>query len=194
MNLHTPTNEQSCPQADISSYLDGELNPHSELVLERHLAVCKICLEELNGQKKMLSALDFAFNDKNNQAEIELPENFAKVVAVTAESGVSGLRRPEERSRALFLCVGLFLLILIGLGTETKRVFTSFTSFSEQLMALAGFVFHFAYDLAIGICVICRALSQQFIFSSIFAALLGLCIFIFSFIILSRFVIRYNRT
>ena len=89
-----------------------------KIVLEKHLAHCKSCLNELNLQKKMLSALDFAFSEGNNQAEIELPANFAKVVAVTAESGVSGLRRPEERSRAFFLCPGLFLSVIVGLGTE----------------------------------------------------------------------------
>ena len=194
MDLQTHKNEQLCPCDDISSYLDGELSSHEEIVLEKHLANCKSCLDELNLQKKMLSALDFAFNEKNGQAEIELPENFAKVVAVTAESEVSGLRRPEERSRAFLLCAGLFLLILVGLGTETKRVFTTFTDFSEQLMALGGFIFRLGYDLAIGLCIISRALCQQFIISSIFEILLILCIFIFSFILLSRLIVRVNRT
>ena len=194
MDLQPIKTEQLCLRDDISSYLDGELLSHNELVLEKHLANCKSCLDELNLQKKMLSALDLAFNEKNDQAEIELPQNFAKVVAVTAESKVSGLRRPEERSRAFFLCAGLFLLILVGLGAETKRVFTTFTDFSEQIMALGGFIFRLGYDLAIGLCIISRALCQQFIISSIFQVLLILCIFIFTFIFLSRFVIRFNRT
>jgi predicted anti-sigma-YlaC factor YlaD len=193
VDLQTLKTEQICPRDAISSYLDGELSSHNELVLEKHLANCKNCLNELNEQKKMLSALDFTFNEKNNQPEIELPKNFAKVIAVRAESGVSGLRRPEERSRAFLLCAGLFLLILIGLGTETNG-FSSFTNFSEQIMALGGFIFRLGYDLAIGLCIISRALCQQFIISPIFEILLILCIFIFSFILLSRFVIRFNRT
>jgi predicted anti-sigma-YlaC factor YlaD len=194
MNLQTATTEQFCLQADIASYLDGELAPPDEIVLEKHLAVCKNCLDELNLQKKMLSALDFAFNDRNKKAEIKLPENFAKVIATTAESKVSGLRQPEERFRALYLCFGLFLLVLIGLGAETGKMWTAFTEFTEQIVVVSTFIFHFIYDVAIGLCIISRALSQQFVVSSIFPILLILCIFIFSFIILSRFVVRYNRS
>ena len=194
MDLQTVTTKEICPQSEISSYLDGELAPQDELVLEKHLAGCKKCLDELNLQKKMLSALDFAFNEKNDRAEIELPPNFAKVIATTAETKVSGLRKPEERFRALYLCFGLFLLVLLGLGAETGKIFTTFTAVTEQIFVVAGLAFHFIYDVAVGICVITRALSQQFVVSSVFVVLLTLCIFIFSFIILSRFVDRYNRT
>lgn len=193
MSLQTAENRKPCPKRDISSYLDGELSPSAEIRLEKHLAVCTNCLDELNLQKKMLSALDFAFKDKNDKAEIELPQNFAKVVATTAESRVSGLRRPEERFRAFFLCAGLFLMILIGLGAETGKILTALGNVTEQIGVLAGFVFHLLYDVAIGICVICRALSQQFIVSPAFSILLLICSFIISFIFLTRLVIRYNR-
>src|SRR5215207_7269746 len=96
-----PENAQirtDCPRIEIAAYVDGELSPREEFDLEMHFAVCETCSAELNEQKKLLYALDFALE---NEDEIELPENFTKVVVATAESNVKGLRCPRERNRAL---------------------------------------------------------------------------------------------
>ena len=144
MDLQIVKTENACPRAEIAAYIDGELLPREELVLEAHVSVCKDCLAELNLQKQMLSVLDFGLSDK---AEIELPANFAKVVAVRAESGVCGLRSKEERFRALFLCAFLFLVFLMVLGVETGNVFAVFVKFAEQVFAFAGFVLNLVYGL-----------------------------------------------
>lgn len=194
MDLQTATIEQTCSQIDIAGYLDGELKPQDELLLEKHFAFCKSCLNELNLQKKMLSALDFAFNSKNCQTDIQLPKNFAKVVATTAESKVIGLRLPEERFRAFYLCSGLFLFVLAGLGvSETSKLWSALVGLTDRLFVISGLALNFLYDVAVGVSVIARALSQQFVVSSIFPFLLLICVFTFSFIFLSRFIIRYNR-
>ena len=62
-----------CPRFEIAAYLDGDLDPRAEIDLERHLAVCAECLTELNEQKRILSALDFALDDHEL---IKIPENF----------------------------------------------------------------------------------------------------------------------
>jgi len=190
MDLQTAKNDESCPRAEIAVYLDGEFSPAAELAFERHVAVCKSCLAELNLQKKMLSALNFAFDDR---AEIEIPKNFAKIVAATAESGVSGLRSKDERFRALFLCAVLFLIVLAGLGAETEKVFAAFGVFAEQTAVVAGFVFHSVYNFALGLCVVTRSLSQQIIFGSSFSVSIIIGLFLVSFVALSHLVIRYNR-
>ena len=68
--------EESCPRTEIAAYIDGELSPSAEMELEKHFAVCKNCAAEFNEQKKLLCALDFAFEEKSN---FELPENFTQV-------------------------------------------------------------------------------------------------------------------
>lgn len=139
----------------------------------------------------MFSALDFAFDDKAE--EIELPVNFAKVVATTAESNVSGLRSKKERSTALFLCSAMFFAVILGLGAETEKVFEVFRTFTEQAIAVLGFVFHFIYGVTIGLSIILKFLSQQVVFSSVASLLLILGAFFVSFVALSRMLVRSNR-
>jgi hypothetical protein len=186
----TATTQTSCPREEIAAYVDGEISPREELELEMHFAVCKTCADELNSQKKLLCALDsFCLNEK----EIELPENFTKVIVTTAESKVSGLRRPQERRTALFICTALFLLVLLGLGAETETVLASFWKFADQFAAVVGFVAHLVYDIAFGITVILRSLSSQLFFSSAGSFGFIAVFFIISLITLSRLVLRYNR-
>jgi hypothetical protein len=183
-------NNQTCPRTEIAAYIDGELNPREELGLEMHFAVCPTCIAELNEQKKLLCALDFALEDK---AEIELPENFTKVVVANAESHVQGLRCPRERNRALIVCTALFLLVILGLGAETSKTFETFGSITEQLLTVGGFFVHLVHDITIATIVIFRSLCLQFVFNSaISAGLLGLC-FVVSLLIFSRLMSRHRR-
>lgn len=185
MNLQTAESENSCPRALIAVYIDGELAPREELELERHFAVCPSCAAELNEQKKLLHALDFALEE-----EFELPADFTKTVVTRAESNVKGLRCPKERSRALFICTLLFLLVILGLGSETEAVLAVFVTFFEQVWVVGGFVAHLVYDVAFGITVILRSLGHQFVYSSALA-LLTLFGFLAAILFtLSRFVQR----
>ena len=191
MDLHASTIEEICPRTEIAAYIDGELAPDGELALEVHVANCKVCLIELNQQKQLLCALD---NGLEKQAEIELPENFAKVVAVRAESGVSGLRSKEERFWALFLSVFLLLIVLIGLGAETGHLLAAFAKIGEHSIILVRFVGHLIFDLAIGTTIILRSLSGQFIFNSVVSFILGAFLFAVSTLLLSRLISRFNRS
>ena len=180
-------NNQTCPRTEIAAYIDGELSPREELDLEMHFAACSMCLAELNEQKKLLCALDFALEDKE---EIELPENFTRVVVANAESHVQGLRCPRERNRALIVCAALFLLVLFGLGAETSKTFETFGSITEQLLIVGGFFVHLIHDITIATTVIFRSLCLQFVFkSAISAGLLGIC-FVASLLIFSRLMSR----
>jgi anti-sigma factor RsiW len=90
MNLPKPPIENECPRAELAAYIDGELLPREEIELERHLAGCGVCKFELNEQKRLLFALDFALEDEK---DFELPANFAKVVV--------GKRRKQSERFAL---------------------------------------------------------------------------------------------
>jgi predicted anti-sigma-YlaC factor YlaD len=149
----------TCPRMEIAAYVDGELAPRQELALEQHLAACETCRAELNEQKKLLCALDFMH--EANSSDIEIPKNFARVVATRAESNVSGLRNREERGRAIFLCASLFFLVVVGLGAETEKVFTASTAILERVLAVLTFFGHLTFDVAFGVVVILRSLANQ---------------------------------
>lgn len=179
MHLQTEKIENSCPRWEIAAYVDGELSPCEELELEGHFAVCAPCAAELNEQKKMLCALDSAF-----EKDFRLPENFTKTVVIKAESNIKGLRCPKERSRALFICTALLMLTILGLGSEAEPVFSVFATFFEQTWTVAGFAAHLIYDIAFGLTVILRSLGHQFFFNSAFV-LLALAGFVAAFLLVA---------
>lgn len=190
MKQETSKNLTDCPRIEIAAYVDGELSPREEFDLEMHFAVCPTCSAELNDQKKLLCALDFALE---NEQEIELPENFTKIVVANAESNVQGLRCPRERNRALMVCAALFLLVFLGLGAETSKSFAAFGAVTDQLLAVGSFFVHLIHDITIAATVIFRSFCLQFVFkSAVSAILLGIC-FIVSFLIFSRLMSRRSR-
>ena len=180
----------SCPRTEIAAYVDGELNPREEFDLEMHFADCQICVAVLNEQKKMLNALDFALEDRD---EFELPKNFTKVIVANAESNVQGLRCPRERNRALFVCAALCLLGVFGLGAETSKTFATFGALTEQFLAVGGFFVHLIHDITVATTVIFRSLCLQFVFKSAVSAIaLGVC-FVVSLVIFSRLLLKQRR-
>ena len=194
MNSQFENTEISCsgPRAEIAEYIDGELAPQAELEFDLHCAICKICRDELNAQKKVSSTLEILLDE--NPEQIELPENFTKIVTAKAESNLDGLRNPKERSRALFICAILFLFLIFGFGTESGTVLFAVEKFAEQMFAVGGFIFHLFYLLLFGISTIFGSLFKKFVFSSSLTLLLTAGTFVISFFILSRMVLRFNRS
>ncbi len=176
--MKTPTaeTEKFCSlRSDLAAYLDGELAAREEFALEAHLAACAACRTELNEQKKLLCVLNFALDDEKT---FELPANFTRVIVANAESKVSGLRRPQERSQALFVCAGLFALVaVLGLSGESATVLKAFASFAEQFLAVANFVFRLFYDIALGAAIILRSIGSQLIFNSTVSLALTIILF-----------------
>ena len=190
MNLETVKNQISCPRKEIAAYLDGELAPRREIDLELHFAACQLCNAELNAQKKLLHALDFSFEQTD---EIELPENFTRIVVANAESNVKGLRCPRERNRALFVCAALFVLLIFGLGAETSKTFADFGTMTEQFFAVGSFFVHLLNDLTIAATVILRSICLQFVFkSAVNAGMIFIC-FAVSLAIFSRLILKQHR-
>ena len=154
----------TCPQPDISSYVDGELSPEREIQLEAHLAECSICTEHLKVERQFLCALNASLD---GEQELDLPADFTRVVVTRAESGVSGLRRPSERFNAAFICSGLFLIVVFSLGADSTKIAEMLMTVLEKSAAVALFLLHFAYDVALGLIVILRAISSHLVSGSV---------------------------
>ncbi|MEO6588834.1 MAG: zf-HC2 domain-containing protein [Pyrinomonadaceae bacterium] len=191
MQQQIEKNENFCPRTEIAAYIDGELSSREEMDLEFHFAVCGECAAVFNGQKKLLCAIDFALDEK---ADFELPADFTKKVVVNAESNVSGLRRREERLRAMYLCGILFLLIIAGLGNETGAVFSTFKMFAEQIFAVGSFAAHLIFDFAVTLTTILRIIGGQFIYSPVFGILAFGAFLIFSGYVFLRILALFDRS
>ena len=192
MHSETSKIKDVCSDDAIFAYLDGELSPQEELDLEFHFAECKKCADEVNAQKKVSNSLEIILEDE--MKNIELPENFTKVVTAKAESDVSGLRQGREIRRALWISGGLLLLVTLGLGTKVKVFWTTAGSFVDKIYAVAAFAGHLVYDTAIGVTVILRSLSHKFVFGSFISLVLVVAFFIVAFLSLSRLILRHNRS
>ncbi|MBV9211845.1 MAG: zf-HC2 domain-containing protein, partial [Acidobacteria bacterium] len=94
-----------CRSEEIAAYLDGELDARAVEIFEEHLKACRDCSQELQDQRRLLCALDFALSE--HEPALALPQNFAEVVATNAESDMSGVRLRSEHRRALRWCIGL---------------------------------------------------------------------------------------
>ena len=172
----------------MSAYLDAELSPVEEMGFELHLAGCANCLDELNRQKEFLHMLDSTLKTD----EIELPENFTKVVVTNAESAVKGLRRRSEWLNAMFVCSALLFFGLFALGADALRSFVYPMTVFDRVVAVAGFFGHLAYDVAIGTVVIVRSLTCQLANSTdslvaVFAAL------VLAVVVIARQIQRHYR-
>jgi hypothetical protein len=184
--------QSSCPRTEIAAYLDCELSPPEEFGLEEHMSACEICRAELNMQKKLLCALDFALEEK--QTEIEIPQDFARVVVVRAESHVSGLRNREERGWAVFLCALIFFVAFVALGAESEQVFSAIRVVFERFLAILSFLGHLIYDIALITFVVLRSLSNQDTVHAFFVIALFLGFLVGSWLALPRILNRLNRT
>jgi len=190
MSLNEIQNQPTCPVADISAYLDGELSPQAEMDLELHFTGCAQCTAELNDQKNLLRALDSTLDEPR----FELPKNFSKAVVANAESRVSGLRRPKERFNALLICGGLLLLSLFAVGGNAGRTFSALSSGLQAVAAVAETCFHFVYDISLGAAVIFRSLFSNFVFGSPVSALIFVATFFAMIFVFSRLFFRPSGT
>ncbi|MGB7068064.1 MAG: zf-HC2 domain-containing protein [Pyrinomonadaceae bacterium] len=189
MSLQGPNFGSDCPVAEFSAYIDGELSLENTELIEAHLAMCDECSREMEQQKLFLCALNSSFSVEQ---EIELPKDFARVVAVNAESRVSGVRRPTELFNALFVCVALAIFVLFTIGPGTSPLGPVVQIF-DQIAAVGGFVLHLGYDLTIGAVVIIRSLASQL--RSGTGIEFSLLVFLFAVLsfVLSRYLIRLVR-
>jgi hypothetical protein len=179
---------------DIAAYLDGELDAEACASFEVHLTGCQSCSAELQEQRRLLCALDFALGA--DDPNLALPRNFAQVVAAHAESDMSGVRSSQEHGRALRLCLGLSLVVFILLGGArlSGSVLIPLRAVARYVLSVGGLVWNALYDAGSGMAVILRALGRRFVFESHPFSLLAFLLFaLLALALLPRLIARYHR-
>lgn len=151
-------NTTDCFVEDIPAYIDGELDALREAEIEAHFAECENCNFELNIQKQFLCDVS---NGLKHEGNIELPHNFARKIAINAESSVSGLRRPRERFNAVFICAGLALFALFALGGETGNLLDLAYRLFEQIVAVGSVIGQVFYSFFLGVAIVLRAVAAR---------------------------------
>lgn len=158
MSSFEKTKASVCPIEEIAAYLDGELDSGRETEIERHLALCSACSAELNLQKRFLCDVSSGLK---LDGEIDLPPDFAKKIAVKAESSVSGLRRPHERFNAVFICFSLALFAMFALGIEAETLWNLANGVVEETLAVSAFFGRLVYSFFLGVAIVLRTLALQ---------------------------------
>ncbi|HKX82622.1 MAG TPA: zf-HC2 domain-containing protein [Pyrinomonadaceae bacterium] len=181
--------KSACRIGDISAYIDGELSPDAEVEFELHVAGCADCRRELNMQKNLLRELDVCLTT----GELELPKDFAKTVAVRAESSVNGLRCRSESIRAIGISAGLLLFAVFTLGADTRGAVAALNSIGSKLTVVASSVFHFVFDVALGIAIIFRSFGSSIMSGSAISILSIFLVAFLSLLFLSRLLLRPHR-
>lgn len=186
------TTEYICDVEKIASFIEGDLETVERLALEAHIAQCDLCTFELQSQRLFMCELDSALAHAD---DVAVPKNFAKVVAVRAESDMSGLRHRAEHRKALRLCVVLALAAFALLGvTATKSIFVDAQSIINKAFAFLGMFGKAIYDAAAGFAVVLRVLSGGIISDSRFAGLTALLLVALAIGLLTLLISRYHRT
>ncbi|HEV2883749.1 MAG TPA: zf-HC2 domain-containing protein [Pyrinomonadaceae bacterium] len=186
-----PANFHICEPERIAAYIEGDLDAAGRLSLEEHIHTCSRCTSELQEQRVFMCELDSALADP---FEIDVPANFAQVVAVRAESDMRGLRNRKEHARAFRFCIVLALAAVALLGaTSRNTVIASARSIARMIVGIAELLGKAIYDAAAGIGVILRVLSGGFIADSRLAGLTALVFVTLAIGLLFLLISRYHR-
>ena len=192
MSMATP-NTSFCSAEEITAYLDSELDAGSLVRLEEHFATCASCRVELETQRRLLCELDFALAD---EASVEMPKNFAQVVAARAQADLSGMRDRRERRRAFRLCVVLaaVAVALLGGAAVSETVLAPLRAIWRGGTALVSFLGHALYDAGAGLAVISRGIGGHLVFESRPVSVIVLLLFVLALFMLRRLIAGYHRT
>ncbi|MDT4967525.1 MAG: hypothetical protein QOJ64_2262 [Acidobacteriota bacterium] len=183
----------ACYKEEIIAYLDGELNQRSIAFLEHHLVTCDRCTVEYRLQQRLVAELE---NALIAGAGVELPRNFAQVVAARAQSDLRGVREPRERRRAFGLCGVLLILsvALLGGAAASESVLAPARLIWRSAAALFSFLGHALYSAGAGMAVLSRGVGSHLFFESWPFGLLIIVLFASALIMLRRLIVEYHRT
>jgi len=187
-----PITDPICETEKIAAFIDGDLEPSERAALEEHIKHCSRCTSELQAQRLFMCELDSALAGSH---ELAVPANFARVVAVHAESDMRGVRDRKEHTRALQFCIilGLTAFALLGVASS-KAVILNIASGAGKVFGVLGVFARTTFDAAAGVTVISRVVSRGLIPDSRLAGLAGLLLVILAIAVLSLLISRYHRT
>jgi anti-sigma factor RsiW len=182
----------TCQTDNIAAYIDGDLEPALRSALEEHVKECAHCDAELREQRLFMCELDSVLT---SPFELAVPANFARVVAVHAESDMRGARDASERKRALRFCIILSLAAFALLGfASSKAVFLNLRSVVGKLFGAVSVFAQTIFEAAAGFIVLLRVLSRGLIADSRLAGVVGLLLVVLAVGVLSLLISRYHRT
>ncbi|HEY0378238.1 MAG TPA: zf-HC2 domain-containing protein [Pyrinomonadaceae bacterium] len=181
-----------CGGEEVVAYLDGELDSRAHALFERHLGGCRRCAEALEAERLLQRELDSALA---TAPALEMPKNFAQVVAARAAADMSGVRRAPERRRALRLCAVLVAVAcaLTGGAALTEAVLAPLRAVWNFGAAVLGFLGHALYDAGAGLTVISRGVGGRLLFGSRGAGLTVLLLLALALLTLRRLIAGYHR-
>jgi anti-sigma factor RsiW len=181
-----------CGSEEIVAYLDGELDAKALARFERHVGDCAACAAALEAERQLFSELDSALAV---EPALEMPKNFAQVVAARAQADLSGVRHAGERRRALRLCVVLasVAFALTGGAALTEGVLAPLSAVWKFGAAVSGFLGHALYDAGAGFAVISRGVGGRLLFGSRGASALVLLLLVLALLMLRRLITGYHR-
>lgn len=186
------TNNYTCETENIVAYIEGDLDPALRLALEEHLSDCRHCVAELQTQRVFMCELDSVLA---SPFDLAVPENFAEVVAVHAQSDMRGMRDRAEHARALRFCIvlGLAAFALLGVASS-KAVLLSLRTIASKIFGVFSFLGEAVFNAAAGFAVVLRVVSRGLITDSLYAGLAGSLLVVLFIAVLSRLIARYHRT
>jgi anti-sigma factor RsiW len=185
-------NSATCKKSEeIAAYLDGELDSSARSCFEQHVKECSDCTEQLQEQRRLLCALDFALGGERSML---MPDDFARVVAAHAQSDMSGVRAHAEHKRAFYLCALLMALsaLLIGGAALSESVLARVWAVVKPAATILSFLWHTLYNAGAGVAVVSR-LSGHLLFESRPLGLLGCLLLVAALALLPRLIINYHR-
>lgn len=187
-----PTDNNSCQSDLISAFVDDELESVDRLAFEEHVRGCEDCAIELRAHRTFMCELDTALA---NRFDLEVPPNFAKVVAVHAENDMRGVRDRSEHRRALRYCIILGLIAFALLGVASSRaVLASVQSFFKAIFGIISLFGRTIYDAMAGFSVLARVFRRGLIGNAGLSDLVVVLIFAFAVGLLTLLISRYHRT
>lgn len=141
---------------DLAVYLEGFHESEEEVA--EHLAGCRLCRKELALQRSVSAAISSALLDVDAPA---LPPDFARKVAVAAESNVSRLRTGREIGIAGLIVVGILLLVSILAGGDDGSPALAFTGAGERIAAVGSVLGQLFLNLSLSVSVVLRSLTAD---------------------------------
>lgn len=181
-----------CKPENIAAYIEGDLDHADRTGLEEHIKLCDRCALELQEQRLFMCELDSAFR---SPFDLAVPTNFARVVAVRAESDMRGVRDTAERKRALQFCIilGLAAFILLGAAASKAEIAGAASAVSKAI-GILGLMARTIYETAAGLASMARMLSRGLIADSPVTGLAAFIMVAIAVGLLSLLIVRYRRT
>lgn len=181
-----------CHSEKIAAFVDDELEPSVRAAVEQHLRECERCAGDLRAHRAFMRELESALSDR---LDLEVPPNFAKVVAVHAENDMRGVRDRAEHRRALRYCIVLSLVTFALLGVASSRaLLSSLQSVFRASLGVIGLFGKTLYDALAGFSVVFRVFKRGLVTDSNLAALGFFVLFLLAIGFLTLLISRYHRT